>query len=283
MGSYHRREMMAYQTLLEERRGNGGILWITLNRPEKLNALSATLFRELAELFSRTRRDRSVRCLVITGAGRGFCAGADFSGSDPIALEEPQPFAADPNDLEGRRLTFRVESDAFLALRRLEVPVVACVNGVAVGAGFDLVCTCDMAVVSTAARFQVAYVKRGYFADLGGFQTIPRAIGWRKAMEMMMTGNFVSAEELHRYGLSNYLVAPEQLEERTLALARDLEDGPPIAQKIGKTLAYRLADKDFETALELSGIALSLFYNSKDREEGSRSFVEKRPPRFEGR
>ncbi len=274
---------MAYETLLEERRGNGGILWLTLNRPEKLNALSGTLFRELADCFVRTRRDRTVRCVVITGAGRGFCAGADFSGSDPIRLPEPQPFPDDPLDLEGRRLTFRVESDAFLALRRLEVPVVAMVNGVAVGAGFDLVCTCDMAVVSTAARFQVAYVKRGFFADLGGFQTIPRAIGWRKAMEMMMTGNFFSAEELHACGLSNYLVEPEQLEARTMQLAQDLEAGPPLAQKIGKTLAYRLAYQDFETAIEMSGIALSLFHASKDREEGARSFREKRQPRFEGR
>ncbi|HZU77237.1 MAG TPA: enoyl-CoA hydratase/isomerase family protein [Dehalococcoidia bacterium] len=276
---------MAYQTLLDERRGEGGIQWITLNRPEKLNAISGTMFRELKEIFERSRRDRTVRCIVITGAGRAFCAGADFSGSDPIAAHDPQPaqFPEDPNDLEGSRLRFRVESDAFIALRRLEVPVVACVNGVAVGAGFDMVCACDMAVVSTAARFQVAYVKRGYFADLGGFQTIPRAIGWRKAMEMMMTGNFMSAEELHRYGLSNYLVEPDQLEERTMQLARDLEAGPPLAQKLGKTLAYRLADKDFETALEMSGIALQVITPSHDRIEGGRSFREKREPKFLGR
>src|SRR5438105_8068016 len=94
------RYAMVYETLLEERRGEGGILWVTLNRPEKLNALSGTLFRELKEICDRTRRDRSVRCMVITGAGRGFCAGADFSGSDPIRLQEPQPFPDDPSDLE---------------------------------------------------------------------------------------------------------------------------------------------------------------------------------------
>ena len=274
-------EKVSYETLLTERRGaEGGILWVTFNRPEKLNALSMQMFGELEELFYSTRKDRSVRCVVITGAGRGFCAGADFSQNP---LRDGPPVEPPPLDLEGARLHFRGESEAYIALRRLEVPVIASVNGVCVGAGFDLVAHCDMAVVSTAARFQVAYVKRGLFADLGGFWSFPRIIGWRKAMEMMMTGRFMSAEEAHEAGLSNYLVPPEQLEAKTMELALAVEAGPPIGQKLGKMLAYRLANVDFETALEMSGAALAVTGPSEDRREGVRAFAEKREPIFKGK
>jgi 2-(1,2-epoxy-1,2-dihydrophenyl)acetyl-CoA isomerase len=218
-----------------------------------------------------------VRCIVVTGAGRGFCAGANIGGND--RFPEPEGGAG---DLEGHRLVFRMESEMFIAMRRVDVTVMVSINGVAVGAGFDFVCAADLAVASTAARYQVAYVKRGLFADLGGFWSIPKIIGWRKAMEMMMTGNFMSAEEGHQRGLTNYLVAPEDLEAKTMELARDLEDGPPVAQKMGKMLAYRLANQDFETALEMSGVALGIVGATEDRAEGARSFVEKRQPRFRG-
>ena len=269
---------MADDLVLTERRGaTDGILWLTLNRPEKLNALTFPLLAELLGVFQQTRKDRSVRCVVITGAGRGFCAGMDFSGS---GSGPPSP---EPLDLEGHRLHFRNESETFIALRRLDVPVIASINGVCVGAGFDLVAHCDLAVGSTAARYQVAYVKRGFFADLGGFWSLPRIIGWRKAMELMMTGRFMSAEEAHTAGLTNYLVSPEELEAKTMELASMIEAGPPVAQKLGKMLAYRTAGLDFESALELSGTALSVIYPSEDRREGIQSFLEKREPRFTGR
>jgi 2-(1,2-epoxy-1,2-dihydrophenyl)acetyl-CoA isomerase len=273
---------MAYETVLTENRGEtGGILWVTLNRPEKLNALSMTLFDELRQVFQAARRDRAVRCVVITGAGRGFCAGADFSGGRPSELQYATQESA--TDMEGSRLFFRNESEAYIALKRLEVPVIASVNGVCVGAGLDMVSHCDMAVASTAARFQVAYVKRGLFADLGGFYSLPRVIGWRKAMEMTMTGRFMSAEEAHASGLTNYLVPPEELEAKTMELAKMVESGPPIAQKLGKMLAYKTQNMDFESALEFSGIALNTTGMSDDRREGRDSFAEKREPRFTGR
>lgn len=274
---------MAHETLLTERRGEqDGILWLTLNRPEKLNAISMTMFAELYDVFHTARGDRSVRCIVITGAGRGFCAGADASGS---AARAQQQAAGErpPMDPEGDRLGFRRESEAYIALRRLDVPVIASINGVCVGAGFDLVAHCDMAVGSTAARYQVAYVKRGLFADLGGFWSLPRVIGPRKAMEMMMTGRFMSAEEAHEAGLTNYLVPPEELEAKTMELALAVEAGPPIAQKLGKMLTYRAANLDFESALEISGTALAVIHPSQDRMEGGRAFAEKREPRFTGR
>ena len=179
--------------ILTERRGQqGGILWLTLNRPEKLNALTFPLLRELREIAFEARFDRTIRCVVITGAGRGFCAGMDFGGAaNPDPDPVPEGLEAGQVDAEGYRLNFRHETETFIALRRIEVPMIAMVNGPCVGGGFDLASHCDMAVVSTTARFQVAYVKRGVFADLGGFWSLPRVIGWRKAMEMMMTGRFM--------------------------------------------------------------------------------------------
>ncbi len=274
---------MGYETLLVEQRGEtGGILWLTLNRPEKLNALSMQLFADLRQELQRARTDRSVRCVVITGAGRGFCAGADFSGTGGTdGLLYPRQDGTE--DLEGARLFFRNESETYIALKRLEVPVIASVNGVCVGAGLDMVAHCDMAVASTAARFQVAYVKRGLFADLGGFWSLPRIIGWRKAMEMMTTGRFMPADEAHAAGLTNYLVPPQELESKTMELALAVEAGPPIGQKLGKLLAYRTVNMDFESALEFSGIALNTTALSEDRKEGNRSFAERREPRFTGR
>ena len=273
---------MSDDLILVERRGqHDGIVWITLNRPEKLNALTFPLLRELRQVFEDTRYDRTVRCIVITGAGRGFCAGMDHGGAaDP---DSPPPEASAPFDPEGARLHFRTEVDAYTALRRLDVPVIASVNGACVGAGFDLACHCDMVVASTAARYQVAYVKRGLFADLGGFWSIPRKVGWNRAMELMMTGRFMDAQEAAGAGLHNYTVPPEDLEAKTMELAMAVEAGPPIGQKIGKLLATRTQFMDFESALEWSSTALPLVTLSQDREEGVRSFVEKREPRFSGR
>jgi 2-(1,2-epoxy-1,2-dihydrophenyl)acetyl-CoA isomerase len=275
--------MADYEVVLTDRRGEtGGILWVTLNRPEKLNALSMQLFDELRQVFEGARRDRSVRCVVITGAGRGFCAGADFSGSGPRdALLYANADSA--TDLEGARLFFRNESETYLALKRIDVPVIASVNGICCGAGLDMVAHCDMAVASTAARFQVAYVKRGLFADLGGFWSLPRVIGWRKAMELMTTGRWMPAEEAHEAGLTNYLVQPEELETKTMELALAVEAGPPIGQKLGKLLAYKTQNMDFEAALDISGIALSTTAMSDDRKEGALSFAERREAKFTGR
>lgn len=271
--------------ILSERRGeSNGILWLTLNRPHKLNALTFPLLREMREILFDARFDRGVRCIVITGSGRGFCAGMDFSGSanpnpdpKPEGLEE-----AGTTDIEGYRLNFRHETETYIALRRMEVPIIAMVNGPCVGAGFDLASHCDLAVVSTAARFQVAYVKRGLYADLGGFWSLPKVIGWRKAMELMMTGRFMSAQEAHESGFSNYLVEPEDLEERTMQLALEIEAGPPIGQKIGKLLAVRTANMDFDTAMQWSESAIPLVGLSRDSTEGAQSFREKREPEFKG-
>lgn len=269
---------MSYETILVERRGqNEGILWITLNRPDRLNALVSELYAELNEVVWAARDDRNVRCIVITGAGRGFCAGADHKERGDQAPPNDGP------DLEHGRLRLIRNAQALINLRRIDVPVIASVNGVCVGAGFDLACLCDMVVGSTAARYQVAYAKRGLYPDMGGFWSIPRAIGWKKAIEMMTTGRFMSAEEAHEAGLTNYLVEPEELEAKTMELAEAVEAAPPIGVKLAKHLASRTQYMDFETAVDWSAGTVGVVGLSQDRAEGVRSFVEKREPQFEGR
>ena len=270
--------------ILSERRGDkNGILWLTLNRPERLNALTFPLLREMRELLFDARFDRTIRCIVITGAGRGFCSGMDFGGSaNPDPDPQPEGMGPEVMDIEGYRLNFRHETETYIALRRVEVPIVAMVNGPCVGAGFDMASHCDLAVVSTAARFQVAYVKRGLYPDLGGFWSLPRVLGWRKAMEMMMTGRFMSAEEAHECGFSNYLVEPEELESRTMQLALELEAGPPIGQKVGKLLAHRTSNMDFENAMQWSESVIPLVGLSQDFKEGQAAFREKREANFKG-
>ncbi len=276
---------MDYEFITVERRGaSDGIAWMELNRPEKLNALTFPLLAEMFDALQRIRMDRSVRCLVITGKGRGFCAGMDHAGASHGDFPHPHEGSPAPDhpDNEGDRLNFRYETRTFAELRRLDIPVIAGINGACVGAGFDMACLADLAVASTSARYQVAYVKRGLYADLGGFWAIPRIIGWRKAMEMMFTGRFMSAEEGHAAGVSNYLVPQEEFAARLDEFAREVEAGPPIGQKVGKLMAYRTANLNYEDALEISGAVLPLVQNSYDRIEGVKSFVEKREPEFTG-
>ena len=267
--------------ILDERRGNNdGILWVTLNRPEKMNALTFPLLRRMREIFDEAHLDRTVRCVVITGAGRGVCAGMDMGGG---ANPDASPKTDNHPDPEGHRLSFRVEVEAYLSLRKLEVPVIVGINGPAVGAGFDLVCHCDLAVGSTAARYQVAYVKRGLYPDLGGFWSLPRLIGWRKSMDLMMTGRFMSAEEAHESGLTNFLVKPEAFEETLMKYALEIEAGPPIGQKVGKMLAYRTASMPFDQAMAWSETAIPLVDMSQDFVEGRAAFLEKRDAEFKGK
>ena len=282
---------MSYEFITMERTGqHDGIAWMEFNRPEKLNALTFPLLAEMYDALTKLRMDRTARVLVITGKGRGFCAGMDHAGAGrgqtDFWAENPDPLEGHPQpghvDNEGGRLNFRYETKTFAELRRLDIPVIAGVNGACVGAGFDLACLADLCVASTNARYQVAYVKRGLYADLGGFWAIPKIIGWRKAMEMMFTGRFLSAEEGHEAGVSNYLVPPEDFEERLREFAQEVENGPPIGQKVGKLMAYRTATLDYESALELSGAVLPLVQESFDRNEGVASFVERREPDFSG-
>jgi enoyl-CoA hydratase/carnithine racemase len=264
---------MSYQFILYDHKD--GIVTLTLNRPDRLNALGDTLREELYEAMSRASDDPEVRVIVLTGAGRGFCAGGDMKDAHEVQEGRME-----------RALLDRVapiRDKVVLAMRDSPKPIIAAVNGPAAGAGMNLALACDMRLASTAARFGQTFVKRGLHVDWGGTYFLPRLIGMAKACELIFTGEMISAEEAYTLGLLNKLVSPEELMPATYELARKLADGPPIALRLAKRALYHNQDVALRAALEFETFAQNVCRETEDAREGIRAFVEKRPPRFQGR
>lgn len=267
---------MDFETILLEKKA--GIATLTLNRPEKLNAINQLMTEEIRAALGQIGGDDDVRVVIITGAGRGFCAGVDFGA---MGAGEPGQQSLQLGD-EMRRI-LRGRQQIVLGLQRLEKPTIAMVNGACVGAGFETACACDMRIASDKARFQVAYTRIGLVSGWGGTWLLPRVIGLAKAAELIFTGDFLEAKEAERIGLLNKAVPAEELEKETLALARRIADGPPIAIRLSKLQIYKGLEVDLETALDMASAIELISSNSEDHREGVAAFLEKRAPRFMGR
>jgi enoyl-CoA hydratase/carnithine racemase len=264
---------MPYQYLLYDTKD--AIVTLTLNRPDRLNALGDTLREELYDAIVRTRDDSEARIIVITGAGRGFCSGGDMKAAHEVQ-----------EGVRERALLDRVapiRDKVVLAMRDSPKPIIAAVNGPAAGAGMNLALACDMRIASTAARFGQTFVKRGLHVDWGGTYLLPRLVGMAKACELIFTGEMISAEEAYKLGLLNKLVSPEQLMPATYELAHKIAAGPPIAVRLAKRALYHNQNVDLRAALEFETFAQNVCRETEDATEGIRAFVEKRPPRFQGR
>lgn len=205
---------MNYETVIYEKADK--VAKISLNRPERMNAATSQMWSELVQAIGEATTDDDICVVVITGVGRGFCAGDDHA-----MIQEKEGTKGFPQD-EGRLLL-----PFILGLQRLEKPTIAMVNGAAAGGGFDLALACDMRVGSENARFMVAFTRIGIVPGSGGTWLLPRIVGLPKACELIFTGDFVEAEEAYRIGLLNKLVPAEKLEEETMALARKIAQGPP--------------------------------------------------------
>lgn len=262
---------MEYQNILWEQQDGVGI--ITLNRPNALNALNRQHLAELNHAVDRATFDPNVRSLVITGAGRGFSAGADVKewGSGQSDDEEP---AAGWIDLA---------HGLIVKIYRLPKPVVAAVNGVAVGAGCDIALASDLRVASTAARFGQAYIKLGYCPDAGGSFLLPRLVGEARAMEMIYTGRIIEAGEADRIGLLNRLVEPEELMPAALELAGQLAKGPTVAIGLSKENIRQNAFLNIEDALRNERRAGQICGRTEDAKEGLAATIERREANFQGR
>ena len=272
--------MSSYQHIVLEKDPSGHIARLTINRPERRNALSDLTMRELGDAVEDVDGDDGVRVLVITGAGDAFCAGGDLQGLSGGG--EPGPMAS--QSPEEVRRSFKHGQRLMLALQRAETPVIAMVNGAAVGAGFDLACACDIRIGSPRARFMVAYVRIGLFPGMGGTWLYPRTLGsMGKAAEMLFTGDFMEAEEAYRLGFLNKLVPEEDLDSATLELARKIAAGPPIAIRLSKMMLYRGLEFDLETALKMAAAAETITLTSRDHQEGTAAFRDSRKPVYEGR
>lgn len=265
-----------YKTLLVDRHER--VVTVTLNRPERLNALSPELADELGGLLAGLARgDEDVRCLVLTGAGRAFCAGGDTGGMPGGGAERPARSA------EEVRRSFRGAQGVILGLQRFEIPTLAMVNGDAVGAGFDLACACDLRTAAQTARFMVAYRRIGLIPGWGGAWWYPRRLGLSKAAELMFTGDFMSADEGYRLGMINRVMPAEELKTETMALAERIASGPPISLRLMKQLLYRGLETDLETSMLMAANGSSITLLSEDHTEGIGAFREKRTPSFRGR
>jgi 2-(1,2-epoxy-1,2-dihydrophenyl)acetyl-CoA isomerase len=264
---------MTYKCLLYE--SKDGIATLTLNRPERLNALGDTLRDDLHDALRRSSEDPDVRAIVITGAGRGFCSGGDVKAMHE-AREARRERALLDRIAPSRDLTLQLMRDA-------PQPIIAAVNGPAAGAGMNLALGCDIRIASTAAKFGQSFVRRGLHPDWGGTYFLPRLVGSAKACELIFTGDLLDAEEAYRLGIVNRVVSPEELMPTTYALAQRIAAGPPIAIRLAKRAVYRNMEADLRTSLEFETFAQNICSETEDAREGARAFVEKRPPKFQGR
>lgn len=256
-----------YQTIRHELRD--GLATITLNRPDSLNALNAAMRGELLAAFKAAARDEAVRCVVLTGEGRGFCSGADLRGG------------------EGERQFRRVLTDEYnplvAAVRELPKPVIGAVNGVAAGAGVSLALACDLVVAAEEARFILAFVKIGLVPDSGSTRTLVRALGRHRAAELIFTGEPLTAKGAADAGLVAAVVPAAELPAAAAELARGLASGPTKAIGYAKGLINRAEQDDLGESMALEAALQELAGRTEDHAEGLAAFAEKREPRFGGR
>ncbi len=250
-----------------------GIVTITLNRPDKLNAFIGHMRRDLAEALEHAGSDRSVRVVVITGAGRAFCAGGDIGFmAELMQRRDADEFARILG--AGRRV--------ITAIRQMTKPVIASINGPASGAGCNLAFACDLRIASNTATFSQSFAKVGLHPDWGGTYFLPRLVTPNKACEMFFLGEAIDAAEAARLGIVNQVVAPEELENATLQLAEGLRAAPPIALAAAKHAVYMSQGSDLEEMLRYETEAQLRCFESDDGHEGVRAFLEKRDPKFTG-
>ena len=248
---------------------DGGVLTITLNRLDVLNAFNAPMHAALAKALKEAR-DPDVRAVILTGAGRGFCVGQDLT-----------EFREAPGDI-GERLRSNYHPNV-LAIRALEKPVIAAVNGVAAGAGLSFACACDIRIAADSATFVPAFVNIGLVPDSGGTYFIARLLGPARAFEWMSSGRRLAAAEAQAWGLVSEVVEPEALESRAEDLAARLAAMPTRGIGMTKRLFDRAVESSLEQQLELEAQLQSAATQTDDFREGIAAFLEKREPRFTGR
>nr|WP_308340894.1 enoyl-CoA hydratase-related protein [Streptomyces sp. MSC1_001] len=251
-----------------------GVSWITLNRPEAMNAVTRDQRERIVALLAEASADPGIRAVVVTATGRGFCAGADLRGA-PAATEQ---VAGDVARM------IRLGAQRFIgAVLDCEKPVIAAVNGTAAGIGAHLAFACDLVLASESARFIEVFVRRGLVPDGGGAYLLPRLIGPQRAKELMFFGDAVPAAEARELGLVNRVVPAEDLEKTAREWAERLAQGPTRALALTKQLVNASLDTDRASAFAAEAVAQELNMTTRDAREGVASFVERRGARYEGR
>lgn len=256
------------ETILYEEKEKIGFL--TLNKPEVLNALDAQVLEEIDEVLDRIEKENSIQVLILTGAGRAFAAGADIGAQSVL-------------DMEGGRAWGRRGSAIFRKLELFPIPTIAAVNGFALGGGCELAMACDMILASSKAKFGQPEVGLGITPGFSGTQRLPRLVGKVKAMELILTGEMIRADEALRIGLVNEVTEPEHLIERAQELAEKIKKNGPLAVKYAKAAMIRGTQMDMDSAIAVENELFAMCFATGDQKEGMQAFLEKREPDFQGK
>ena len=258
-----------YKTLIYEKKEDIGLL--TINRPDKLNAISNELTSELSQLLGEIENDEELRVLIITGAGdKAFVAGADIKE------------LVDRDAKIGRRVS-RERQEIFSRIENLQIPVIGAVNGYALGGGLEIALACSIRVCSEKAQFGAPEVKLGIIPGDGGTQRLPRLVGLGRAMEMILTGDFIDAQEAYRIGLVNKIFPHEELMDGAMGLAQRIASRPPLAVRYAKEAVNRSQGGDAVSGFALESYLHALACTTEDKKEGVSAFLEKRKGEFKGK
>ncbi len=252
-----------------------GVLVITMNRPETMNALNQRISRGIQEAALETKTNDAIKVIVLTGNGRGFCAGADLSSGGPARSGAgPVSRSIAANKLGGGAVV--------MALAESNVPVIGAINGAAAGAGFGLALCCDVRIASDQARMGSIFIRRGIATDYGVSWWLPRLVGASKAFELLYSGEIMPAEKLLSLGLVNRVVPHDTLMDETMAYARMIAAGPPLAYTYTRRNIMNSIDTGLRAQLETESIHQNEILKTQDASEGFRAFLEKRPASFTG-
>jgi 2-(1,2-epoxy-1,2-dihydrophenyl)acetyl-CoA isomerase len=274
------RQVMSYEAILYETRGPVAI--ITLNRPERLNAIGAAVREEVHQAIETAHHDDAIRAAIITGAGKGFCSGADLSGAAARAAVGGGGAPTPASHSE------RLDEDGWVGrwakrFAHFDKPLIGAINGVAAGAGMSMALACDVRVGSTNARFKTVFIERNLSPDSGMTYFLPRIVGYSRAADLIFSSRAVNAEEAYRIGLLDRLVAPEQLLDEAVALANDMAQWPPLAMRMSKRVLQHNQDAELDDALRYESVGLGFGRKAvNDGKESIAAFVEKRKGVYTG-
>lgn len=253
---------------------DGGVMTLTLNRPEVLNALTLEMLKGISEALKKAEKDQDIHCVILTAAGRAFCAGADLE--DLKKRQSEAPFSL------GDELR-RHFNPLISRIRKLEKPVIGAINGLAAGAGASLILSADIKVASREAKFINAFSRVGLAPDSGMTYFMPRFLGLSLALEYAWTARPITADEAFRFGWVNRLVSPEEVGTAARELAKEILNAPPLAVALTKRAMNRSLDNDLETQMEYEAQLQEILGKTQDHTEGIAAFLEKRKPNFKGR
>jgi 2-(1,2-epoxy-1,2-dihydrophenyl)acetyl-CoA isomerase len=255
------------------------VLYLTMNRPDKLNAMSAEMMGAMVDNLSRAAANPEVGAVVLTGAGRGFCAGGDITA---MRERNEGAGAGTTTTIEERVANLRRGEEASSLLHQMGKVTIAAVNGPAAGAGLSIAMACDIRIASDQARFGTAFAKVGFSGDYGGTWTLTRLVGSAKARELYLLADVISAEEALRIGLANRVVPKESFKDEVHALASRIANGPTIAYSYMKANLNAAITHEFNELLDREAWGQTMTGRTEDHREAVKAFLEKRPPTFKG-